>query len=153
MFKRVAAVSLFAYLAVLCRLTLFMFPQPNPRPNLVPLRMIRFDVARGGAPFVVNILGNLGVFLPMGFLVPILWPRRSGSMLGRVATASFGLSLVIEVLQYFSGRRVADVDDLILNTLGGCLGYGLWSLGLRAARRGRPVGMARGDDAHPVLRR
>ena len=33
------------------------------------------------------------------------------------------LSAMIEVGQYVSGRRVADVDDLILNTLGGLLGY------------------------------
>ncbi|WP_435016521.1 VanZ family protein [Tundrisphaera sp. TA3] len=134
MFKRFAAVVLVVYLAVLCRLTLFMFLQPVARPNFIPLRTIRFDLARGGEPFVVNILGNLGVFLPMGFLVPILWPRRSGSMLTRVAAASFGLSLLIEVLQYLSGRRIADVDDLLLNTLGGMLGYGLWLSCLGVAR-------------------
>ncbi len=37
-----------------------------------------------------------------------------------------GVSLLIEVLQGISGRRVADVDDVILNTLGGLMGYGCW---------------------------
>ena len=40
------------------------------------------------------------------------------------------LSLAIEGGQYLSGRRVTDVDDLILNTLGTLLGYRL------AQRRG-----------------
>jgi glycopeptide antibiotics resistance protein len=31
-------------------------------------------------------------------------------------------------LQYFTGRRVADVDDLILNTAGGVLGYRILSM-------------------------
>jgi glycopeptide antibiotics resistance protein len=37
-------------------------------------------------------------------------------------------------VQYWSGRRVADVDDLILNTIGGVLGY----CALRLAMRSRP---------------
>ncbi len=44
---------------------------------------------------------------------------------------------MIEVVQYTSGRRVADVDDLILNTLGGLLGYGVLALSMRLMRRGR----------------
>ena len=44
-------------------------------------------------------------------------------MLWHVAVFSLSISFVIEVGQYISGRRVPDVDDLILNTLGGMLGY------------------------------
>ena len=46
---------------------------------------------------------------------------------------------MIEVVQYGSGRRVADVDDLILNTAGGVLGYCI--LRLSSSRRSRS-----GDD-------
>jgi glycopeptide antibiotics resistance protein len=40
-----------------------------------------------------------------------------------VLVFSLGLSLVIEGGQLYSGRRTPDVDDLILNSLGGFLGY------------------------------
>jgi glycopeptide antibiotics resistance protein len=61
------------------------------------------------------------VFLPMGFFVPIL--SRPWTSAFRVALVCMILSLAIETLQYDSGRRVADIDDVLLNTLGGVLGY------------------------------
>ena len=60
------------------------------------------------------------------------WPGRPTA--ARVAAACLVVSLAIEALQYRSGHRVADVDDLILNVLGGWLGglAATWAL----ARRG-----------------
>ena len=59
----------------------------------------------------------------MGFLPPLIRVRRTAAW--QVALFSLALSMSIEVSQYVSGIRWADVDDLILNTLGGMLGYGL----------------------------
>ena len=65
-------------------------------------------------------LGNVLLFLPMGFFLRLLWPR-----LGVVRTAGLGLaiSLVVELWQMVIGRSL-DANDLILNTVGtlaGCL--------------------------------
>ena len=128
--RGVGSVLLLGYLAVLGYLTLGRFHQVNPGYNLVPGRTIAHDVAVGGVEFVINTLGNVVATLPLGILLPIALPRWAGSAL-RVAIASFGTSLLIEVAQGVLGSRVADVDDLILNTLGGWLGYGL----LRGYRR------------------
>ena len=73
---------------------------------------------------MVNFLGNLAAFVPMGWLLLGLLGRRRLAL--RVAGLSLVLSLIIEVLQGLSGRRVADVDDVILNTAGGLIGYGFW---------------------------
>jgi glycopeptide antibiotics resistance protein len=121
---------LVAYLVVLFGLTLGGLYQPHPTTNLVPFRSMGHDLRAGGRHLVVNFLGNLAAFLPMGVLVPTLAGGRAAA---RVGAASLGLSVLIEVLQGISGRRVADVDDVILNTLGGMIGYGLW-LGYRRLR-------------------
>ena len=120
----VASILLLIYLIVLGNLTLFRFHQVNPDHNLVPGRTILHDLGHGGAELVINTLGNIVATLPLGALLPIVLPRRFSSAI-RVAVAAFLTSLLIEVTQYCLGRRVADVDDLILNTLGGWFGYGL----------------------------
>ncbi|MBX6313082.1 MAG: VanZ family protein, partial [Isosphaeraceae bacterium] len=90
-------------------------------PNLVPLRTIARDLNVRGKDFVVNFVGNLAAFLPLGALLRRLWGSRASAQ--RVALAGMALSLAIELLQFLSGRRVADVDDVLLNTLGALLGY------------------------------
>lgn len=82
--------------------------------------MIR-DWSSGGWPFIINFVGNIVAFLPMGLLPPLI--RSRPTRLWQVLVFSFGLSLFIESCQFVSGRRVADIDDLILNTLGGYLGF------------------------------
>jgi glycopeptide antibiotics resistance protein len=113
-----------AYLMVLFALTLGGFYQPNAPRNFVPFRSIEHDLKAGGFEFLVNFLGNLAAFLPMGWLLPGLLGRSRLAL--RVVGLSLALSLIVEILQGISGRRVADIDDLILNTAGGLIGYGLW---------------------------
>jgi glycopeptide antibiotics resistance protein len=73
----------------------------------------------------------------MGFIPPLVLGRRTKPW--HAALFGLSLSLVIEGGQYVSGRRVTDVDDLFLNTLGGVLGYfsasGLLGLSARTHRR------------------
>lgn len=122
--RLVGSLLLVLYLATLADLTLFRFYQVNPGYNLVPGRTILHDLGVGGIEFLINTVGNVVATLPLGVLLPIVLPRRVASA-ARVAAATFGTSLLIELAQAHLGRRVADVDDLILNTLGGWLGYGL----------------------------
>ncbi len=109
------------YVLFLFDLTLFQFPTGHPRPNLIPLRSIVGDWRTGGWIFVVNFLGNIVAFLPIGVLLSVARPGRT--TVWHAASFSLLLSAIIESGQYISGHRVADVDDLILNTLGGLLGY------------------------------
>ena len=124
-----AWLALGGYLALLFDLTMLRFHQPQPVWNFVPGLTILHDFRKGGIEFVINFLGNLAAFLPFGFLLPIClgsrWDRA-----GRVALASFGLSLLVEVSQGVMGTRVADVDDLTLNTVGGLIGFGSYRVGL-----------------------
>ena len=124
------------YLATFLGLTLVFFRSP-PRPlasrlNLVPMVGIARFLRGGGRAMVVNVAGNLAATVPLGVLLPILAPTFDRAW--RIALASFGLSLGIELLQLASRQRVADIDDLILNTAGGLLG--LAALRLLRDRRG-----------------
>jgi glycopeptide antibiotics resistance protein len=79
-----------------------------------------------------DMLQNVVVFVPLGVLLPLLARAHSA---GRVLLAGFLLSLAMEALQFGNavtghGGHVADVNDLLANTLGAPLGYGAYLLGL-----------------------
>ena len=95
-----------------------------PRVNFVPLvNLLDYQVLMEAK---VNVIGNIAMFVPLG----IIWPNvfRELDRHGKVLAAGAGFSLFIELLQLPFFDRVTDVDDLILNSLGFCLGYGLYLL-------------------------
>ncbi|WP_046214386.1 VanZ family protein [Paenibacillus wulumuqiensis] len=96
------------------------------RYNLVPFRtVIDFATLRVGSPLdrLINLLGNIGVFVPFGLLVP--WIRRV--KLRRFLVGFVCCIFVVEVMQMLSRRGTFDIDDIWLNTLGAWIGYMLWS--------------------------
>lgn len=86
--------------------------------NLVPFTEIfRYEV--GSNLFWQNVMGNVIVFIPFGFFVSNYLKN------GKFWTPVFitlATSAVIELVQYKIGRAM-DIDDIILNVLGGLLGY------------------------------
>ncbi|MEH7381163.1 VanZ family protein [Bacillus sp. JJ1533] len=71
--------------------------------------------------WIINIAGNIGVFIPFGIVLPILFPKLSNFFLFLFAFVIGIFSL--EVLQLFSKLGSFDVDDIILNTAGAMIGY------------------------------
>lgn len=72
---------------------------------------------------VINLVGNVVMFVPLGFFLPRIFVEFKGFF----ATFFFCLLLValVEVIQYFTMLGACDIDDLILNMMGICIGYGL----------------------------
>lgn len=109
--------------------------------NLVPFKEIRrFIVYRGKVgmvSFFLNIVGNVAGFMPFGFFLPIV-SRRSRRWYNTVLL-SFVFSLCIETAQLVLKVGSFDVDDMILNTLGGILGFILYKIvqTVRVRRRRR----------------
>lgn len=66
---------------------------------------------------------NVLLFMPLGFLLPVIWPATG--KFWHILTGGFLLSMFIEISQLLNNRRT-DVDDLILNTFGAILSYGLF---------------------------
>ncbi|RME69557.1 MAG: VanZ family protein [Chloroflexi bacterium] len=76
---------------------------------------------------VVNIMGNVIAFIPLGMGLAGLYPhRRAGRLVLRAALGGGLLSLVIELLQLTIPTRATDIDDIILNTLGAAVGAGIF---------------------------
>ncbi len=69
---------------------------------------------------VINILGNVLLFVPVGFLLPIT--NKRFNCFKNVVLFGFAFSLFIEIVQFFTGRS-ADIDDCIMNIFGAILGY------------------------------
>ncbi|MCI8599137.1 MAG: VanZ family protein [Lachnospiraceae bacterium] len=84
-------------------------------------RFIKYRDVLGPAAVFVNLAGNVAVFIPYGFALPLLF-RKVHSFL-QVTILSFGFSLLVETLQLILRVGCFDVDDLLLNTVGGCIGY------------------------------
>lgn len=89
--------------------------------NFVPFHEIfRYEI--GSRLFVKNILGNILLFLPYGYFITSYvnnkkyWP---------VAILTIIISITIELVQLNIGRTF-DIDDVILNTCGGVLGFYLY---------------------------
>lgn len=94
--------------------------------NIVPFRTIKtFLNDSAGEIFWINIVGNIVMFLPWGFGIVLLWKKNQ--TIWRVIELSFLLTAFIEINQLFIDRSV-DVDDLILNFIGGCIGALLYFL-------------------------
>lgn len=60
------------------------------------------------------------MFAVPGFMLPLLWGKFEN--LKHTVLTCFFISLAIEIIQLFTGRST-DIDDILLNTLGGLLGF------------------------------
>lgn len=104
--------------------------------NLIPFLSIKnyfesiqyHGLFSGGNPSMVafiNLFGNIGLLLPYGFLLPLTFPGRA--QFKNTVKSAFLITLVIEIIQYFFlVSRVADIDDVIFNTLSAIIGYILY---------------------------
>lgn len=97
----------------------FILHHPYKPMNLVPF----IDVSMGRGDFVRQIVLNVIMTVPFGFLFP-LTQNRNGKFIKTVGFCVL-MSLGIEILQPFFGRS-SDITDLITNVIGGIIGYGFY---------------------------
>lgn len=102
--------------------------------NLEPFRTIRnyLSVAQWTRDpglfrhIVINLVGNVVMFIPLGFFLPLNW-QRLRSFPGMIASV-FLLVTGIEIVQLVTLLGSLDVDDLILNLFGASVGYLFWQM-------------------------
>ncbi len=101
------------------------------RISLVPFRTISvylenmswsniFYISSAGNP-LVNVLGNIIMFVPMGFFMCCLWKKLRNLLLHFLWTVA--VILIIEFIQLFTLLGSFDVDDIILNVIGSAIGF------------------------------
>ena len=98
--------------------------------NLIPFDTImRYINATGSintSIVVTNLAGNILAFMPLGFFLPLLFKRYM--KFWKTTLIVVVSTLTVECLQYFFRVGSFDVDDLILNTVGGILGFVVFKL-------------------------
>lgn len=87
------------------------------------VRMFDFETK---AAALINVTGNVAMFIPSGIILPILY--RKLDRFWKVVAAGALISLCIEILQLPLSTRTSDINDLILNTAGTAIGYGIYAL-------------------------
>ena len=82
------------------------------------------EIQRTG--FRSNLLGNIILFVPLGIILPIVtnWKYKT------VIVGSF-FSIFIEIFQLITLRGCFDFDDVILNSIGCVIGYGIYKTAQR----------------------
>lgn len=100
--------------------------------NLVPLETVKLylRLLRPGASegllrhAVVNLVGNVIMFVPLGWFLPAIWKKMQTFFKTFLLCAA--LICIVEGVQYITNLGSCDIDDLILNLAGATLGYILW---------------------------
>ncbi|WP_347814332.1 VanZ family protein [Alkalihalobacillus sp. LMS39] len=130
--QKLGKILFFIYLLAVIYVTLFAWnygaslgPEgPGGRNyNLTPFRSIyRISVFSKDIMDPIRILiGNIVLFIPFGFLLPLAFTFFRTSVMKVTILAMF-TSITIEICQFLFTHRVANVDDVILNTFGAWIG-------------------------------
>ncbi|WP_144940096.1 VanZ family protein [Paenibacillus sp. 32O-W] len=92
--------------------------------NLIPLRTIIEFISEPMdlVMALTNILGNIAVFVPFGIFISYTVKKKS---LGYQTLILFLTSLSIEIVQYILALGSTDVDDILLNVVGGLFGIAI----------------------------
>ena len=119
--RELTIITFFSYVIGVLSQALKLGDKETSFINLVPFKIIIRDIKSlingDYLIFLINIVGNILLFIPIGILVPMLWKIKDRY----VILIGFLISLSIEITQLYLGR-VTDIDDLILNTSGVIIG-------------------------------
>lgn len=134
MFIKQSINILFLFSILLIVTMTFLYPLPNSislnsyiENNYIPFSVI-FELL-STLPFLksmYNIIGNIVLFMPLGFLLPLKFTRIN--KFNKAVMFGLGSSIFIEFSQLFLPYRQTDIDDVMLNTLGTGLGYVVYKL-------------------------
>ena len=132
--QTIAILLLLGYLYLLTELLLFSFRTPmgeqsrltyeeyfKHKVNIVPFKTIQMYLGYNSYNSIINIFGNILVFFPMGLFYGYFFKRTNNVILS-ILVFSF-VSFVFEALQMLFLVGSFDVDDILLNALGGTIGF------------------------------
>ena len=94
--------------------------------SYVPMNLVPFiDISTGRGDFIRQVVLNIVMTIPFGFLLPLIKNKRISLM--KIVLYTFLLSLGIEILQpLINDFRSSDITDLVTNIFGGIIGYILY---------------------------
>lgn len=101
------------------------------RINIVPFRTIREYIEMLFVSDInkdiplMNLLGNLFMFSPMGFLLPLYKKNKNCK---NFILSMMSILIFKEFLQFVCGKAVFDIDDIILNMIGAIIAFFIWNV-------------------------
>ena len=102
-------------------------------------RFLEYRKVLGAKAVFLNLMGNVLAFMPFGFCWPLLHKDRPNWFATTMTALSF--SFLVETVQLVFKLGSFDVDDILLNTAGGLLGYLLlqaWTVKRTVSFRRKP---------------
>ena len=131
LYEEIFEILFLAYLVLLFQLVTSQ-DLPGGGTNLMPFReILRYDV--GTKTFYKQVFGNILLFIPLGYFATSYCKIKG---LGTITLVSLLSSITIEVTQHYIGRTF-DIDDIILNVVGGIVGFLIYTA-LNAIRNHMP---------------
>lgn len=109
--------------------------------NLVLFQEISRSLQSFSGHDLYNLLGNVAIFMPLGILLGLMFTRQKLAGI-RIMFCSFFLSLCLETAQLLFMIGQFDVDDILLNTMGGILGFAVYrsaALAIRSTSNKRSI--------------
>jgi len=117
LYKEIINLGFIIYMMLLFRIVTFQDVNYSDF-NIIPFKeMFRYEF--GSKLFIKNVVGNMIMFVPYGFFISYILKERKP---WNIILLSIFASCTIEITQYRIGR-VFDIDDILLNLIGGVLGY------------------------------
>ena len=131
LYEEIFEILFLAYLVLLFQLVTSQ-DLPGGGTNLMPfIEILRYDV--GTKAFYKQVFGNILLFIPLGYFATSYCKIKG---LGTITLVSLLSSITIEVTQHYIGRTF-DIDDIILNVVGGIVGFLIYTA-LNAIRNHMP---------------
>ncbi len=121
-YKELLMLSFIIYILCLFQVVTFQDDTSWASNNFIPFKEIfRYDIT--SRLFLKNVIGNMLMFLPFGFFISYYLKNEKIWLTLFITVIT---SVAIEVVQLTMIGRVFDVDDIILNVIGGIIGYYLY---------------------------
>lgn len=118
------ALMLVEYYFLILSSTVFYRHYSSWKHNFTPFWSYKAFL-EGEKELIVDNLFNVAVFIPIGILLSVILKNAKW---WQVTLIGLALSITIEVLQFFLKRGFSEFDDVMHNTLGSLLGYGIFVL-------------------------
>lgn len=117
-YKELLMYSFIIYTLCLFQIVTFQDDVSWSSNNFIPFKeILRYNM--GSRLFFKNVIGNMILFLPFGFFISLYLKEKKPKLTLLITLVT---SFSIELVQMIIGR-VFDIDDIMLNLLGGYLGY------------------------------
>ena len=122
-FRKLLGIWLLCIYSVVVIIQTFFSREPGSRSGIDLELFSTWGVTWQAHAYVIE---NVIMFLPLGILIPMSGRRHV--RFREILFISAALSILIENVQLFTGRGFCQLDDVVMNVLGGCLGYVIYQL-------------------------